>query len=226
MEGRLHENLRAQLCRFTAPPSVGSWRRKYWRKKKRMHRKIQQNYISLHFFRIVHIINQLMIVKAAMWRAESCGRIEDMFGDLQTWQARLDACFLYNKKPNHRSGSRCFFFFLLFNQRAQANLYLRRGGMKGNKMGSGTGTTDLGMAWRETWHWYARNTQNVKTTFNGQKPAMVFVRISPLSGLGEKLFQSSSLVWSSRDAVRNVLNGRSMRRLVGNDCFYWRQHTG
>lgn len=39
-----------------------------------------------------------------------------------------------------------FFFFLLFNQRAQANLYLRRGGMKGNKMGSGTGTTDLGMA--------------------------------------------------------------------------------
>lgn len=45
--------------------------------------------------------------------------------------------------------------------------------------------------------------------------------LSPLSGLGEKkLFQSSSLAWSGRDAVRNVLNGPSMRRLVGNDYFY------
>lgn len=44
--------------------------------------------------------------------------------------------------------------------------------------------------------------------------------LSPLSGRGENLFQSSSLAWSGRDAVRNVLNGRSMRRLVGNDYFY------
>lgn len=59
--------------------------------------------------------------------------------------------------------------------------------------------------------------RNFKTTFNGEKPAN---GDRPPSRLGEKLFQSSSLAWSGRDAVRNVLNGRSMRRLVGNDCFY------
>lgn len=33
-------------------------------------------------------------------------------------------------------------------------------------------------------------------------------------------FQSGSVAWSGRGAVRNVLNGRSIRRLAGNDCFY------
>lgn len=63
--------------------------------------------------------------------------------------------------------------------------------------------------------------KNVKTTFNGEKPANGDRPhcVRP-PGSAKKLFQSSSLAWSGRDAVRNVLNGRSMRRLVGNDCFY------
>lgn len=59
---------------------------------------------------------------------------------------------------------------------------------------------------------------NVKTTFNGLKTCN---GVCPhcLRSPGSARYDFSRVVsrGSSRDAVRNVLNGRSMRRRVGND---------
>lgn len=154
-----------------------------------------------------------------------CGRLRDVLLGFFFWW-RLDARFLHNNEPNQPDD------LISLNERAQAFLpllllFVRRGRHE-------TGQHD------GQWHWstadsgndmnrdmtliYARNTQHVKIqhsmvlkTCSGVCPAL-----SPLSGVSPKknktkktLFQSSSLAWSSRGAVRNVLNGRSMRRLVG-----------
>lgn len=154
-----------------------------------------------------------------------CGKLRDVLLVFFFWW-RLDARFLHNNEPNQPDD------LISLNERAQAFLpllllFVRRGRHE-------TGQHD------GQWHWstadsgndmnrdmtliYARNTQHVKIqhsmvlkTCSGVCPAL-----SPLSGVSPKkkqtkktLFQSSSLAWSSRGAVRNVLNGRSMRRLVG-----------
>lgn len=112
----------------------------------------------------------------------------------------------------------CFFF--LINVHKRPFLSMREGGQtKRNEMGSGTGTTDWlgdGMTRHDT---DMRATPKMlRQHLIVEKPAIwVCPHCLRSPGSANTLFQSSSLAWSGRDAVRNVLNGRSMRRLVGND---------
>lgn len=137
MEGRLHENLSPPMCMFTAPPSVSCQRRKYWRKKQKQDALKWQN--QLHLLRVLQNkpINDGEITDVV------CGRRNDW--RCVWWQTRLDACFLDNRSQiSPRIG--------LFSQSTcTSEPFFLWGGDTWTEttMGSGAGTTDLGMTRRD-----------------------------------------------------------------------------
>lgn len=218
MEGRLHENLSPQMCRFTAPPICEPLEMKILEKNK--------NTRCAEMTKPATCVPNLTESSIKSWWDYRRG-VQKRNDDWKCvwWQTRLDACFRYNM--NHIRPGISSFSQSAYTKRAF--LFPRRGHMKRrddgqrhwhNWLGNDTTRHDTDMRATPT---------NTRTTFNGKKKKKTcsgaLSALSPLSGLGEKWFQSSSLAWSGRGAVRNVLNGRSMRRRVWNDYFYWRQPT-
>lgn len=174
MEERLHENLRPQLCRLTAPPSVGWWRRGgetgY----------IENNNIKqLHFFFTFLFLKKkaptrsvCKWLKAAMWRAGGCERAEDLCADLQTRKTLLDAGFFSLLIKMSRFSPRIY--FSLSSYTCTSDSLCLRGDMEGNRMGSGT--TDLGMVWRDMTPICAQHPKNLRQHLTVKNLQMEIVR--------------------------------------------------
>lgn len=170
-------------------------------------------------------IRRIMNVEAWMWCAGSCG--------MCCW------VFFFGGVSTHVSFTTTspispMILFLLMNvhKRSSSSPSLCEEGETWDR------TTRWAVALEHSWlgEWYeqrhdtdicAQHPTCEDTTFNGLKNLQWSLSsiVSALRGVAEKkqtkktLFQSSSLAWSSRGAVRNVLNGRSMRRLVGKWLF-------